>query len=251
MAFIAGGILTALGTTVFYSAYRQSCRIDSLEGTPYTKISDVDAKLKENNDHPVVLKLTGAIKADTPMQCEFTPNISAAIVEKLVEGQWANLFQQDQPQRYIESKSRRVSKFYISDPKSAARVYISPWDEDQPVLQLSHESLTDGHSMLLSFILGRFGYRYPYKIVTSERILPLNTQLLAFGKVYKDGNGDLILKKADSGLFIPTPLSMLSVSSEEDILDGLKESRRHRRYFGSGLTLSGVGLLCYGMYKRQ
>jgi len=251
MAFVASGILTAIGTTFFYAAYRQSSRINSLEGTPYTKISDVNAKLKENNDQPLLLKLTGAIQSDAPELCEFTPNLSAAIIEKTVEGQWATIFQQEMPQRYIESKSRRLSKFYISDGKTGSRVYISPWDEYQPVLKLSHEALTEGNSMLLSFILGRFGYRYPYKIVTSERILPLNQQLLAFGKVYKDGNGDLILKKADSGFFIPTPPAMLSVSSEQDILDNLKDSRRQRRIFGSGFTLSGLGVFCYGMYKRQ
>ncbi len=39
----------------------------------------------------------------------------------------------------------------------------------------------------MSLILGLIAYKYPYKIINYEYILPLNTKLLVLGNVKKDG----------------------------------------------------------------
>ena len=75
--------------------------------------------------------------------------------------------------------------------------------------------------MILSGVLGLIGFRYPYRFIHKEYILPLDRELFVMGDVSSKPDGNFIVTRPYGNLFKPSKPFIVSSLSEQELVESL------------------------------
>jgi hypothetical protein len=117
---------------------------------------------------------------------------------------WYSIGKKDDPNsQWIQDDITQEASWFIKHKSSpGTKLYIRSFGEGAPHLEEVHSHEEMKGNFLLSLTLGILNIKYPYKMITKERILAPNTPLLVLGNVYSSKLDDNIhLSKPEFGIY--------------------------------------------------
>eukprot|EP01117_Protostelium_nocturnum_P006077 TRINITY_DN2187_c0_g1_i2.p1 TRINITY_DN2187_c0_g1~~TRINITY_DN2187_c0_g1_i2.p1 ORF type:complete len:289 (-),score=56.27 TRINITY_DN2187_c0_g1_i2:201-1067(-) len=135
------------------------------------------------------------------------------------------------------------SKYYISEGKGRAMMCYA---FKLPELQTISTKETIIGDRFLSLVMSPFTF-YPYKVVTKEKIAPINQQLFVTGCITRRKDGTLEMLESKDHYWDPKYPPFLTYKSEKDVVKELTQNR-NEMYCASGLMAAFASAAFVGMF---
>jgi hypothetical protein len=239
-SIIIGSMLTTAGSILLYSGFRDRIKKKWIEETPYMTLAQLEDLIKkDDNQTSRYIKTSGKIGTDYPIICDLSKE-RCAIFEQRSQGVWYSLSVKDGiPIDSSFNILRRESPFYIYD-ETQHKIFVKPFSKNEPKLQIVHMHDEKAGNFLLSLLLGLIKIPYPYKYIHSEHCLPLYRELFVLGNISRHRDGSLHIIAPNTDFFIPNHPGILSLKSEEEILNDLTRKSKKCNIWGSILGMGGM-----------
>eukprot|EP01118_Nematostelium_gracile_P006358 TRINITY_DN2048_c0_g1_i1.p1 TRINITY_DN2048_c0_g1~~TRINITY_DN2048_c0_g1_i1.p1 ORF type:complete len:283 (-),score=72.27 TRINITY_DN2048_c0_g1_i1:185-997(-) len=252
--FALGAFFSSMGGLGFLTALKAKNTKHYLENFPETKLNDLKYYNRNAGESSIFVKVRGKVACDEPIIAEISKE-KAAVYERRKVGVWYSWRgKQGAESEYETDRFRRTTPFYIHEGNKQARVYIVEPKNAQPIdLETVHQHDEPGGNFILSLVLSTFRVHYPYKYIITESILPINREFLACGYVNRNANGDLVLtgnKKASSFFSWDEKPHILSLKSEQELIDELSNKVTSSALFGSIGLVAGLGCFLAAIVAR-
>eukprot|EP00455_Lapot_gusevi_P050089 TRINITY_DN720_c0_g1_i1.p1 TRINITY_DN720_c0_g1~~TRINITY_DN720_c0_g1_i1.p1 ORF type:complete len:251 (+),score=95.27 TRINITY_DN720_c0_g1_i1:86-838(+) len=233
---IVSGLCFTTSSLLFYSAYSNSRIARYIENTPEMTIKEAEEELKKN-PKGIYVKLRGAVHSENPVVCEKSGE-KGAVKETATFGKWIS--NSSGVSEYLVSRRRQANPFYITANNKTDKVLVRPWDEQQPELKTVYESTEAAHNPLISWGLGLLFIPVPFEYRHVESTLPLDSELLALGKLQYGANRQLMLSRPPSRPFRITPPGIITTRTEEEVSKEYRDNQFWSTVFGGIFSLAGA-----------
>eukprot|EP01117_Protostelium_nocturnum_P006076 TRINITY_DN2187_c0_g1_i1.p1 TRINITY_DN2187_c0_g1~~TRINITY_DN2187_c0_g1_i1.p1 ORF type:complete len:263 (-),score=58.67 TRINITY_DN2187_c0_g1_i1:201-989(-) len=227
--------------------YRDQLRMHYLAKTPLLSLEQLESFVDpwvnlsiRPKPHPIFIKTYGRIGSDSAL---IVPNVREKVVVYERKTELVSMLGSNKETTSYDPPILQKSKYYISEGKGRAMMCYA---FKLPELQTISTKETIIGDRFLSLVMSPFTF-YPYKVVTKEKIAPINQQLFVTGCITRRKDGTLEMLESKDHYWDPKYPPFLTYKSEKDVVKELTQNR-NEMYCASGLMAAFASAAFVGMF---